>query len=235
MTDNVNHPAHYEANGPFECIELTQHFNFCIGNAIKYVWRHMDKGKPFEDLSKALWYVQWEMDSTYSSDYHTPIPTYRKLCELVDSDFANMADFWNAIYEGNLIDAKQEIQTRAKKLVADYPTHVILTHETMPNTPPELQPTRLVNTMSQGHRLRELRKHRNMTRAQTVTNMRERGFPWTDNTIGNLEAGNRRISLNEAIALMETYGYIGANMFPTINYILENPHDKQYARITNKK
>ncbi len=91
MTDNVNHPAHYEANGPFECIELAQHFNFCIGNAIKYVWRHMDKGKPFEDLSKALWYVQWEMDSTHSSDYHTPIPTYWKLCELVDSDYANMA------------------------------------------------------------------------------------------------------------------------------------------------
>lgn len=88
-------------------------------------------------------------------------------------------------------------------------------------TPPEPQPTRLVNTMNQGHRLRELRKRRNMTRAQTVTHMRARGFPWTDNTIGNLEAGNRRISLNEAIALMETYGYIGANMFYAFNYILE--------------
>lgn len=235
MTDNVNHPAHYEANGPFECIELTEQYDFCIGNTIKYVWRHMDKGHPVEDLSKALWYIQREIDTTDSEYAPAPMGAARKLFTLSDMDYAHMADFWYALFDGSLIDAKQEIQTRAEKLVADYPTHVILTHETMPNTPPELQPTRLVNTMSQGHRLRELRKHRNMTRAQTVTNMRERGFPWTDNTIGNLEAGNRRISLNEAIALMETYGYIGANMFPTINYILENPHDKQYARITNKK
>ena len=207
MTDNVNHPAHYESNGPFECIELTQHFNFCIGNAIKYVWRHMDKGKPFEDLSKALWYVQWEMDSTHSSDYHTPIPTYRKLCELVNSDFANMADFWNAIYKGNLIDAKQEIQARAKELAKDY----------KPRATPT---TRAVRAWKQGERLRALRNH-GMTWAKTTQAMRARGFAWADNTLNNIEAGNRRIRLDEALALLETYGYTDNNMFTALNYILE--------------
>ncbi len=62
------------------------------------------------------------MDSTHSSDYHTPIPTYWKLCELVDSDYANMADFWYAIYKGNLIDAKQEIQTRINQLTENEDT-----------------------------------------------------------------------------------------------------------------
>lgn len=219
MTDNVHHPQHYD--GPFECIELAEQYNFCLGNAIKYVWRHMDKGKPFEDLSKALWYIQREIDRTDCEYSPAPMGALSKLFALSDMDYAHMGDFWYALYEGSLIDAKQEIQARAEQLMADYPTHVILTRGTMPDTPPKPQPTRLVNTMSQGRRLRELRKRRNMTRAQTVTHMRARGFPWTDNTIGNLEAGNRRISLNEAIALMETYGYIGANMFTALDYILE--------------
>lgn len=51
MADNVNHPAHYET-GKFECIdvmvetqgvEATQ--NFCVCNALKYVYRHKKKKK----------------------------------------------------------------------------------------------------------------------------------------------------------------------------------------------
>lgn len=122
MTDNVNHPAHYEANGPFECIELAQHFNFCIGNAIKYVWRHMDKGHPVEDLNKAIWYIQREIDTT-DSDY-SPAPTgaARKLFTLSDMDYAHMADFWHALFDGNLTDAKQEIQTRINQLTENEDT-----------------------------------------------------------------------------------------------------------------
>lgn len=56
MADNVNHPAHYEA-GPFECVRLTRLYPFMGGNAIKYVYRHRLKGRPVEDLRKALWYL----------------------------------------------------------------------------------------------------------------------------------------------------------------------------------
>ena len=56
LTDNVNHPAHYEA-GPFECVELTRLYPFMGGNAIKYVYRHRLKGREVEDLRKALWYL----------------------------------------------------------------------------------------------------------------------------------------------------------------------------------
>ena len=134
MTDNVNHPAHYEANGPFECIELAQHYDFCLGNAIKYVWRHMDKGHPVEDLNKALWYIQREIDTT-DSDY-SPAPTgaARKLFTLSDMDYAHMADFWYALFDGNLTDAKQEIQTRIEKLTANYRPRVIPTHKTTRQT-----------------------------------------------------------------------------------------------------
>lgn len=62
MADNVNQPAHYET-GKFECIdvmvetqgvEATQ--NFCVCNALKYVYRHKKKNG-MEDLQKAIWYL----------------------------------------------------------------------------------------------------------------------------------------------------------------------------------
>lgn len=121
MIDNVHHPRHYK-RGPFECINLTELYDFCLGNAIKYVWRHMDKGKPFEDLSKALWYIQREIDTT-DSDY-SPAPTgaARKLFTLSDMNYAHMADFWYALFDGNLTDAKQEIQTRINQLTENEDT-----------------------------------------------------------------------------------------------------------------
>lgn len=64
MTDNVNHPSHYEnvVDG-VECIDVTENFNFNRGNAIKYIWRagHKDKSKEIEDLQKAAWYIQREI------------------------------------------------------------------------------------------------------------------------------------------------------------------------------
>lgn len=58
MSDNVDHPAHYaNRNIGYECIDITQYQTFCVGNAIKYLWRYHDKGNPAEDLKKARWYA----------------------------------------------------------------------------------------------------------------------------------------------------------------------------------
>ena len=122
MTDNVNHPAHYDTNGPFECIELTEQYDFCIGNTIKYVWRHMDKNHPVEDLNKALWYIQHEIDRTDCEYSPAPMGALRKLFALSDMDFAHMGDFWYALFDGSLIDAKQEIQTRINQLTENEDT-----------------------------------------------------------------------------------------------------------------
>jgi len=68
--DNVNHPKHYTSHpSGVECIEIVQHHDFCIGNAIKYLWRAglktevgmMDKDKHIEDLEKAIWYINREI------------------------------------------------------------------------------------------------------------------------------------------------------------------------------
>ena len=62
MADMVNHPPHYTTHpSGVECIEVTEHFNFCIGNAIKYLWRAGLKDNALEDLMKARWYVDREI------------------------------------------------------------------------------------------------------------------------------------------------------------------------------
>ena len=61
-TDPVNHPKHYTGHASgIECIQVTEHMNFCRGNAVKYIWRCGDKGKPIEDLRKAIWYLEREI------------------------------------------------------------------------------------------------------------------------------------------------------------------------------
>jgi hypothetical protein len=53
--DPVNHPQHYtEHPSGVECIQVTEHMNFCLGNAVKYIWRAGLKGdNAVEDLRKA--------------------------------------------------------------------------------------------------------------------------------------------------------------------------------------
>lgn len=62
MSDNVNHPAHYETNGIecFDAIVASQGAcaaeDFCVCNAMKYIWRHRNKNG-LEDIRKAIWYL----------------------------------------------------------------------------------------------------------------------------------------------------------------------------------
>lgn len=61
--DAVNHPKHY-TNHPsgVECIQITEHMNFCLGNAVKYIWRADLKADAIEDLEKARWYIDRELE-----------------------------------------------------------------------------------------------------------------------------------------------------------------------------
>lgn len=69
--DMVNHPPHYTSDpSGVECITITRHRNFNIGNAIKYLWRNGRKddpslagrGKQLEDLRKAVFYINNEIE-----------------------------------------------------------------------------------------------------------------------------------------------------------------------------
>ena len=68
MNDMINHPEHYTSHPAkckcgegIECIQITEHMNFCLGNAIKYIWRAGSKDDPIEDLKKAVFYINREI------------------------------------------------------------------------------------------------------------------------------------------------------------------------------
>jgi len=62
VNDSVNHPSHYTGHpSGVECIQITEHMLFNIGNAFKYIWRADLKENPKEDLEKAIWYLQREL------------------------------------------------------------------------------------------------------------------------------------------------------------------------------
>jgi hypothetical protein len=63
--DMVNNPPHYTSDpSGIECIEVTRHRNFNIGNAIKYLWRAgiKDDSRQIEDLKKAIFYINDEIN-----------------------------------------------------------------------------------------------------------------------------------------------------------------------------
>lgn len=58
----VDHPPHYTAHpSGVECIQITEHMGFNLGNAIKYIWRADLKGNSIQDLEKAKWYIEREL------------------------------------------------------------------------------------------------------------------------------------------------------------------------------
>lgn len=82
--DPINHPDHYTSHpSGAECINIAEWFPFNLGNVIKYVWRAGKKGDHLEDLRKARWYLDREiqrietaqMDCKPDDDYADPIRT----------------------------------------------------------------------------------------------------------------------------------------------------------------
>ena len=68
MSDNVHHPAHYEAGG-IEVIDYIraklspeEFLGYCKGNVLKYVSREAFKGGA-EDLKKARVYLDWAIET----------------------------------------------------------------------------------------------------------------------------------------------------------------------------
>lgn len=54
--DPVSKPAGYNSHASgIETVEVTEHLSAMLGSAVKYVWRHMHKGAPIQDLRKAAW------------------------------------------------------------------------------------------------------------------------------------------------------------------------------------
>jgi len=77
VTDRVN-PDYYHNPSGVECIEVTRHLNFCLGNVVKYVWRAgLKSDNPTMDLRKAKRYLEFELERLAIAESHTSEPSQR--------------------------------------------------------------------------------------------------------------------------------------------------------------
>ena len=117
MNDNVNHPAHYAPKfktKQIECIDITRHLPFSLGNAFKYVWRAGDKGgknKGLEDLDKAVFYLK-DADGFVPHQYREAMLIFRMLEE------EDTPRYWalSAIISENVSAAVRHIDELRKEL-----------------------------------------------------------------------------------------------------------------------
>lgn len=70
MSEAVNHPSHYGgADNPYEAIKVIEawQLGFCLGNTVKYISRAGKKNDALDDLKKAAWYLQREIEKLEKS------------------------------------------------------------------------------------------------------------------------------------------------------------------------
>lgn len=83
--DPVNSPKHYNSHpSGVECIQITEHMNFCLGNAVKYIWRAGLKENSIQDLEKARWYIDRELERRRTEAF---IQEMANVCAAVPDDY----------------------------------------------------------------------------------------------------------------------------------------------------
>lgn len=122
MTDTIDHPTHYTGRGiGYECIDITQHQTFCVGNAIKYLWRYKAKGDPIEDLKKARWYTHKAMkrqETVDLEDRHSRIILRR----LVDTTAGYESAVWYGLLKNEWHIVSATLDAMLKRMENDKQT-----------------------------------------------------------------------------------------------------------------
>lgn len=65
MKEQINHPQHYGgADNPYEAIKVIEAWGlgFSLGNTVKYISRAGKKDSEIQDLKKARWYLDREIE-----------------------------------------------------------------------------------------------------------------------------------------------------------------------------
>lgn len=111
---NVAHPKHYNAHpSGIECLDVVERMPFCLGNAVKYLWRADHKGNSAEDVQKALFYLDrvltdrttnrlGQTDAILTSyaarlKHHIADPNTAAICHLLDAQITGSPQhLWDA-------------------------------------------------------------------------------------------------------------------------------------------
>jgi hypothetical protein len=76
MTGQVNHPTHYNSHpSGVECIDVIERWDFCTGNAFKYLFRAELKGAHRTDLHKAAFYIGRAFQAAHAGELLALFPT----------------------------------------------------------------------------------------------------------------------------------------------------------------
>jgi hypothetical protein len=70
MTNDPFNPPHYLRHpSGVQCITITEHMSFNLGNVVKYVWRAgLKTDDAVTDLRKAAWYLEREIQRLSADD-----------------------------------------------------------------------------------------------------------------------------------------------------------------------
>lgn len=96
--DPVNHPEHYakaSVTVNLEPIQLCECYDFCLGNAIKYILRAPYKGNTLQDMKKAKWYLERELSTHYPDEWEDYKPN--KLDQTLFNAFCTNNKFINIL------------------------------------------------------------------------------------------------------------------------------------------
>ena len=97
---NIDHPKHYNSNpSGIECIDIIEDLDFNIGNAIKYIWRCEHKNNFQEDIQKAIWYTNREIERRKQFKFIEKL--INRYCK-----YDNLIDMVNIIGIGSLFNDK---------------------------------------------------------------------------------------------------------------------------------
>jgi Protein of unknwon function (DUF3310) len=125
MSDAVNHPKHYNSHASgIEAIEICEYLNFCIGNAVKYLFRVEHKGAAAQDVQKSAWYLKRAIAGL--ADYsHPPHNLVLRVCatesegsvlrDVLEALFVNDGNNYYARVKKALARVEREIDERAMR------------------------------------------------------------------------------------------------------------------------
>ncbi len=123
--DQVNNPSHYSKNNifPGECIDYACQLNGVDFNSFKYVWRHLDKEKPLQDLDKALWYVQYSIDNDNKNKYKKSSPSVKTIDflekEVYNDTCHNNKNYYDIILRRTLLNIFKGEHVEAKENISE--------------------------------------------------------------------------------------------------------------------
>ena len=91
--DPINRPSHYAEGRQFEPISVIEDWelNYRLGNAVKYISRAGRKVDAVEDLRKAVWYLQREIETLEGKKSQYAV-TYNDVLEMASAEAALGSD-----------------------------------------------------------------------------------------------------------------------------------------------